>query len=239
MDSLHKIRLIPKSASRVAIIPETETNQSIAPQTLFKKLSIKRRFEIAITLVSLLTFIVPHVTFGADKSGPKTGPLVFVVGNKIAYIDLLNLQLSRLYERQNMQADLTRQIELGDRVKAYLQDQNSPLSQFATTLIQLDNWKKIVALSNAESGMCRHYPVNKSNCWGVGGSNLWYMGSNLKEGILSMNSFLNSYPNNSTVKYSQMSFKQMNGLYKQPPAQHWVNNNQAIYDDLTAIEKSL
>jgi hypothetical protein len=88
--------------------------------------------------------------------------------------------------------------------------------------------------------MCKHYPVNKANCWGIGGSNLWYMGSNLGEGILSMNKFLKHLSgNNSKVKYTQMTFKQMNGLYKQPAAQHWVDNNQAVYDDLTAIENSL
>ncbi|MBX4205088.1 MAG: hypothetical protein KW788_02795 [Candidatus Doudnabacteria bacterium] len=184
--------------------------------------------------------MLPHQAYAwAFPQSANPQPLVFIVGTRMVYLDTLNLQLSRLYEHNQMQEDLDRQIELNKLLKNYLKEQGSPLAAYTSTLLQLNNWKKIIALSNAESGMCRHYPVTKSNCWGVGGSNLWYMGSNLGEGIISMNHFLNSYPNNSKVKYSQMSFKQMNGLYKQPAAQHWVINNQSIYDDLTAIENSL
>ena len=203
----------------------------------YLSLSLKQKLGIVITLLSLTTFMLPHETYASEI--PKQPSMVFVVGNQVVYLTNLNLQLQKLYEGQKMQQDLNRQIILGQRVKSYLQAQGSPLAAYATTLIQLNNWKKIIALSNAESGMCKHYPESKSNCWGIGGSNLWYMGSNLSEGILTMNHFLNTYPNHSSVKYSQMTFKQMNGLYKQPPAQHWVDNNQAVYDDLTAIENSL
>jgi hypothetical protein len=166
-------------------------------------------------------------------------PLVFVLGDHIVYLDVLSFQMSKLYEKKVMQEELNKQILLGQEVKEYLEENGSPLAEYATTLIQLNNWKKIISLSNAESGMCKHYPEDKANCWGIGGANLWYMGSNLGEGILTMNHFLNTYPNRSKVKYAQMTFQQMNGLYKQPAAQHWVDNNQAVYNDLTTIENNL
>ena len=205
----------------------------------YLSLSLKHKFGIVITLISLTTMTVPHKTFASQYIVPKTGPMYFVMGNKITYLDNLNLQLSKLNEEQVMSEEITRQLMLGKKVKSYLQQQGSPLAEYATTLIQLNNWKKIIALSNAESGMCKHYPKAKSNCWGIGGSNLWYMGSTLGDGVMAMNHFLNVYPKRSSIKYSDMSFKQMNGLYKQPPAKHWVDNNQAVYNDLVEIERSL
>lgn len=201
---------------------------------------LRHKFLSFIALVSLVTWAFPHQASAAVVPAETySQPLVFVLGSRLVYIDNLNFQLDKFYTRQKMQAEIDRQLELGARVKEYLAEQNSPLADYAYTLIQLSNWKKIIALSNAESGLCRHYPINKANCWGVGGPSLWYMGSNLQEGIVSMNQFLNTYPNNSQVKYAQMTFKQMNGLYKQPAAKHWVDNNQSVYDDLTAIENSL
>jgi hypothetical protein len=219
--------------------PEVEAIKINFLKARYLRLSIRHKLGILISLISLTNFIVPHQAYASEVPGGFMGPMIFPIMVKFSYIDYLNFQLSKLYEKEQMQQSLDRQIELGIKVKEYLNDQESPLARYTSTLIQLPNWKKIIALSNAESGLCKHYPIQKSNCWGIGGSNLWYMGSNLEEGILSMNRFLDTYPNNLAVKYSQMSFKQMNGLYKQPPAQHWVVNNQTVYDDLTAIENSL
>ena len=155
------------------------------------------------------------------------------------YIASLNQELADQYYQQKIQQQVLRQQELVKNVSRYLDAAGSPLSDYASTLVTLRNWKKIVALANAESSMCRHYPISKANCWGVGGTNRWDMGNNLGQGIVAMNRFLNSYPLNSTVKYSQMSFDAMNGLYKKPAANHWVENNQAIYNDLAKIEASL
>jgi hypothetical protein len=87
--------------------------------------------------------------------------------------------------------------------------------------------------------MCRRYIERLANCWGVGGSDLWDMGENLGEGVVAMNRFLNVAPMRSSIKYSQMNFEQMNGLYKQPPGDHWVYNNLEVYNELTALEKNL
>lgn len=206
----------------------------------YLSLGSKHKLIIALTLVSFATFLLPHKTFAITSAAP--GPdkaLYFVINGHFIYLDSLNAKLTKSLEQKKMSDDLKRQIKLADEVRQYLQAQNSPLAAYSNTLIHLNNWKKIIALSNAESGLCKHYPEAKANCWGIGGANLWYLGSNLGEGIVTMNHFLNTYPARSSVKYSQMTFKQMNGLYKQPPAQHWVDNNQSIYNDLTQLEKSI
>ncbi len=206
----------------------------------YLSLSLKHKFGIIITLLSLITFLLPHETFASSiPDGRTSGSMIFVIGDQVTYLNNLNLQLTKYFERKQMQKDLDRQLLLAARVRNYLRAQGSPLANYASTLIQLNNWKKIIALSNAESSFCKHYPADKANCWGIGGSDLWYMGSNLGEGIITMNNFLNAYPNNSLLKYSDMTFKQMNGVYKQPPKDHWVQNNQSVYNDLVKIENSL
>jgi hypothetical protein len=217
---------------------EFEPSPLLPLKATYFSLSARQKFLIIPTLISLLFSLLPSKT-GAFFA-PTTGEnLVFVIGSHSLYLEKLNLQLSKLYGRKQMYQEIDKKLLLQQQVREYLARQNSPLADYVPTLLSLNNWKKIIALSNAESGFCRYYPVKKANCWGIGGSNLWYLGSNLKEGIISMNLFLNTYPNRSALKYSQMTFKQMNGLYKQPAASHWVINNQVIYDDLTAIENTL
>ncbi len=209
----------------------------------FKTLALRHKLSLIIFLFGIVTTLVPHITY-AQVVSPTSEPgpvLVFDSGNTDYddYLIQLNQDLTDQYYQEQARQQAIRQQRLSAAVREYLQRQNSPLADYAQILVTLRNWKKIIALANAESTLCRHYPQDKANCWGVGGVNLWDMGNNLGEGIVTMNHFLNKYPLHSGVKYSQMSFERMNGLYKQPAAQHWVDNNQAVYDDLVAIEKSI
>jgi len=207
----------------------------------FANLALKHKLFLMVFLVSLITTLLPHETYAAFLVTDNYQPVLVFDTNGTDFDDYM-VQISqdaqdRYYQEQLRQQAL-RQQNLTQKVRTYLEAQGSPLAPYTSTLITLRNWKKIVALSNAESSMCRHYPTAKANCWGVGGANLWDMGDNLGQGIVSMNHFLNAYPRG-TVKYSQMSFERMNGLYKQPPADHWVNNNKTVYNALVAIENSL
>lgn len=208
----------------------------------FETLAIRHRLMLIVFLLSTLLTLLPHGTYAneIDARVIEYPGLVFDL-NDLSYQDYLN-DLSQNLTDQHYR-ELARQKALQHqklvlKVKRYLEERGSSLAQYAPVLVSVKNWKKIVALSNAESSMCRKYPVGTANCWGVGGANLWDMGNNLGEGIIAMNSFLNNSPKGS-VKYSQMSFERMNGLYKQPAADHWVYNNQVIYDELTALENSL
>lgn len=206
----------------------------------YENLSLINKLWIVLTLVSLFNFVFPHNGLGVNYAEAKTSSsLVFDIGNHYAYMQQLQKSAKQFYQQQTLLKELEKQNKLAARLKAYLVSQRSPLADYASVLVKQNNWKKIIALSNAESTLCRKYPTATANCWGVGGSDLWDMGSNLGEGVVSMNNFLNNHPLKSSVKYSQMSFERMNGLYKQPPADHWVYNNQAVYDDLSALEKNL
>lgn len=204
----------------------------------FDKLSITQQLALLTILASLITLIVPHGAFAATNQ-EQYPSLVFQIGNHEEFLKTVKRQAQIDYQKKQLEANLRKKLILAAKVKKYLNQYNSPLANYSSTLIQTKNWKKIVALANAESNMCKKYPTSKANCWGVGGAKLWDMGDNLGEGISSMDKFLSNHPKGSFVKYSQMSFKQMNGLYKQPAADHWLINTQQIYNELTLLEKSV
>lgn len=209
----------------------------------FQTLKLKQKFFLLVFLLSLFLNLIPHETYAFQIKAPTASQAILVFDmNDKSYQDVIdswNTILSNDYNHEKTRAQAVRQGQLTVKVTQYLKEQNSPLANYSQVLTSVKNWKQIVALANAESSLCRNYPVTKANCWGVGGASLWDFGNNLGDGILAMNQFLAKYPLRSPLKYSQMTFKQMNGLYKQPAAAHWLYNAQSTYDDLSVIEKSL
>lgn len=206
----------------------------------FEKLSIKYKFILLAILASLSNIILPHGVLAFQQpENYNQQHLIFVLGSYEKYMFELNRKANHAFVVNQLKQEMEQKQKLTLSLANYLQTNSSPLAQYADVLVELKNWKKIIALSNAESSMCRKYVIAKSNCWGVGGNNLWEMGDNLGEGVSKMDYFLNHYPLKSKVKYSQMTFEQMNGLYKQPAGDHWVYNNARIYDELNKLEQSL
>lgn len=204
----------------------------------YDKLTLWHKLTILTIIGSLLGLAVPHETLASENNN-QTTQLVFVLNDHLEFLNHAQADAQKRYREMELKKALEQKQRLAQELKKYLGSYNSPLAEAAPTLVNLKNWKKIVALAAAESSLCRKYPVGTANCWGVGGSELWDFGSNLDDGVMAMNKFLETHPKRSKVKYSQMSFERMNGLYKQPAQEHWLTNNQAVYNDLVGIEKSL
>ncbi len=127
--------------------------------------------------------------------------------------------------------------KLAQSVKEYLAKRNSPLAD-CDNIIEQNNWKKILSLANAESGLGKRTIPGTHNYWGVmAGSTLKVMADNKCDAIANMNEFLANFPRRSEIKYQDMPIERMNGLYKQPYALHWTINNKVIINDLTKLEK--
>ncbi len=227
------------------IIPRLTLSEiNVDLKASFASLKLKQKFFIQLFLVAIIMTLLPHesaLAFTIKAPTAREPILVFDTSDK-AYQEILYILNSNLLSKTQNESQRQEAIKRGKlsiKIKDYLTTKKSPLAEYSNLLINTPNWKRIVALSNAESGMCKNYPVQTANCWGVGGANLWDMGTNLGDGIAEMNDFLSQYPLRSKVKYFQMTFKQMNGLYKQPAAPHWLYNVQVIYDELTAIENSI
>lgn len=212
----------------------------IKPQKArYETLTTKTKLTILAALISLLNFIIPQISLAYESPQPVRPILVFQVGDYLDFFKSIEKRVAKKVEHEKTISELRKQIRLNDEVKRYLQDRRSPLANSVSALMEQKNWKKIIALSNAESSMCLKYPIATANCWGVGGSNLWNMGNNLSESVVEMNNFLESHPLRGKIKYSEMSFQQMNGVYKQPAGEHWLYNNLAIYNDLSKIENRI
>ena len=54
-------------------------------------------------------------------------------------------------------------------LKNYLIQKNSPLADHVEMLLMQPNWKIVLAISHAESNMCKRQLGH--NCWGIGGGN--------------------------------------------------------------------
>jgi hypothetical protein len=53
-----------------------------------------------------------------------------------------------------------------DILTEYLVQKNSPLADYAGLISRLPNWRLLVGIANAESGLCKK--TDKNNCWGIG-----------------------------------------------------------------------
>lgn len=203
----------------------------------------KQKFFLGIFVFALLLNLIPHKTYALTIKAPTANKpiLVFDTSDKgyMALLSSIKLAWVDNHKNEQQRQQAVRQGKLASKVGQYLSVKKSPLAEYSSVLVSVKNWKQIVALANAESTLCKRYITATANCWGVGGSKLWDFGNDLGDGILGMNNFLTNYPARSKIKYSHMTFEQMNGLYKQPAAPHWLYNVEVIYDELSALEKSL
>jgi hypothetical protein len=125
---------------------------------------------------------------------------------------------------------------LNIKMEAWLKTKDSPLAEYTDVLLQQPNWKRILSIAQAESSLCKRYPADTANCWGIGGEKLWDLGNNLREGIVAANDFIENYPKSSKKKYKDMTIEEMNGLYKQPYGAHWSINNYNAILEINRIE---
>jgi hypothetical protein len=204
----------------------------------YENLPLKRKLMIFFLLVSLVGILLPnHAQIQSYTVTEKD--MVFYIGNYEGRLAQLNFDVQKKYNYEKTVELLKRRIVLENKVEQFLLDNYSPLAGHTKVLMRQNNWKKIIALANAESTLCRRFPTGTNNCWGVGGNSLWQLGTGLDEGIIAMNRFLNTYPLRAAKKYSQMDYSEMNGLYKQPAADHWVRNNRVMEDALTRLENEI
>lgn len=195
--------------------------------------SLVQKSSAVLLLLATVTWIFPQSALGASpKNQDSGGSLVFDAKQK----DELQKNFTGLSYEEVYKDSAEYKLEVA--LKEFLEQKGSPLAQCSDILVKQNNWKKILALANAESGLGKKYPKSLNNLWGVGGANLWKMGNNICEGVVSMNNFLNAYPKKG-VKYSEMSYKKMNGFYKQPAAPHWEKNIYYITDALEDLEQEI
>ena len=128
-----------------------------------------------IALLSLLTIELPTLANAEVPAENKTR-LVFEIKNfpqitipeVTALPELVELQDGTVIKPEEIYLD-TPLLKNAEVLSAYLASKQSPLADKSVYLLKQRDWKLIVAISQAESNMCKRQLGN--NCWGIGGGN--------------------------------------------------------------------
>jgi len=201
-----------------------------APITL--KSAIEKFPAILGLIAVTFTWIHPGVALGASLRTSGHEALVFNIKQNSEDLIRPKQTFLTMAEIQNSDAKYHYEILL----KEFLKAKKSPMADCTDILVNLDTHKKILSLSAAESSYGVHTISGTYNYWGVmAGRTLKKMGNSPCEAVLNMDKFLGEYPRRSALKYKDMTIDAMNGLYKQPRAQHWSNNNNAVFSKLDGL----
>jgi hypothetical protein len=83
------------------------------------------------------------------------------------YTDLSEIQKIRVQSlARGVQLPVTELDPKAELLTQYLAQKNSPLAEYAGLISRLPNWRLLVGIANAESGLCKN--TDKNNCWGIG-----------------------------------------------------------------------
>ncbi len=196
--------------------------------------ALKKSFYV-VAFLPVITLVYPAITVQASVLQSGQQDLVFEVNNSNKN---LVTKLLTIEEIQAHDAEFQTEVALKNLLREYLAKRNSPLAACADTLVDQENMDKILSLGAAESGLAKRYIRSTNNIWGWNGGRS-NMGATLCDAVVQMNTNLENYPRRSVVKYADMSYTDMCGLYKQPCKEkgnhHWVRNNQAIVNDMTRL----
>lgn len=192
--------------------------------------SKERIITSVIVLFSLFTWHMP-VTRAANAEIGEQKSLVFEINPD---------QLRLASENQNTeqrQNDLKlkkvhRKVEL---VREYLENKNAPLADYTEIILAQEDWKLILAISNAESNMGKRCYYN--NCSGIYGRfDMGYAGLKKYETkahwIVDLQNLLDR-------RYEGWTLDKMNGVYVYPRSQSWYAATSTVYNALDKIEKQV
>jgi len=136
-------------------------------------------------------------------------------------------------ENQNSQISKENEEKKAQLLQAYLESKNSPLADYAGIIMAQQDWKTILAISNAESTLGKHCYYN--NCSGIYGRyDMGYAGlkryETLGDWVVDLQTLLDK-------RYEGWTLDEMNGIYVVPKSSSWIRATKQVYNDLTNLEK--
>lgn len=122
------------------------------------------------------------------------------------------------------------QQDLKNKVTAYLQSKNSPLSKDEVSLlVEQKHWKLLVAVSAIESQYCKIQLGY--NCWGIGGDSAYRHYKNFSEAIIDANDLIEHWQQ----KGRWLTVEDMNCHYVQPCNENWVRVVNKVLNDIELL----
>ncbi len=181
----------------------------------------KEKIAVLIALFSLVVGFTPATMKAHAQSVAQDSSIIFEVKTKTD--SLLNP------ENKISQENTQKKIAL---VQKYLESRNAPLADYTAILLAQQDWKTILAISNAESNMGKRCYYN--NCSGIYGRyDRGYAGLKKYETkadwIVDLQRLLDK-------RYEGWTLEKMNGTYVYPRSDNWIRATKSVYNDLSKIE---
>jgi hypothetical protein len=178
-------------------------------------------------IISLVAVIYPAVglaDYSLQTVGQNQDALVFQIQNSSLQNTPGSLTMQNIVQSDPLVTLLTQ----------YLNSYGSPLSPYASQIVQLPNWKKDLAISYVESHM-GVYCFN-NNCSGMGGApgtSTWREYPTKMAWLVDLDNLM------SEPLYSQQynTCQKMKGVYVQPGSASWVYGCEKVYSELTNLEE--
>ncbi len=177
------------------------------------------------SMVSLVSLVYPEIVLATNtQAAGENTALVFEVKDPI--------QNPKINQNSITFEEVVQNDPLVKKLRAYLENLNSPLAPYAGEIVQQPQWQRALAISWVESNMCIHHVDN--NCSGIGvapGHPSWRKYETQLDWFKDMAQLLEK----PLYKEQLTTFKQMKGVYVQPGSWNWVYGAQSKYNDLMAM----
>jgi len=183
---------------------------------------------VLVALVALTPAIYPEITLAAEGPANRdNGALVFEINNS-------SKLLAKPTENQNSITfkEITSSDPLAIKLKAYLEDHDSPLAEYSDEIIQQPQWQRALAVSWVESNFGIHCYDN--NCSGIGvepGHPAWRKYETKLDWFKDMAQLMET----DRYKYKYDTFEKMKGIYVYPGSASWVYGAKKKYAELMVL----
>ncbi len=180
-------------------------------------------------LILLGPVIMPHLALAAELQTSGQQAQVFEI--KVSDSNLVN-QTFKTNDKSLSISTIEENDPLVIKLKAYLEDNGSPLGVYAAEMVKLPQWQRALAVSYVESHMGLYCFDN--NCSGIGvkpGHPSWRKYPTKLEWFKDLSTLLEK----PIYKEKYTTFAKMKGVYVQPGSANWVNGAQKKYNELIAL----
>jgi hypothetical protein len=191
------------------------------------KSAIDQSYLGIMALVLLTPVLFPKLAFAAELQTQGQSAQIFEI--KVTDSSLLGSTPKPNDNKNSLSInEITQSDPLTVSLHDYLASHSSPLADYTAELLEHDNWKTVIAISQVESNMCVHNL--RFNCSGIGGPGHFYAFKNFGGWIDCMSNLL-------TTRYEGKTLDQMNGVYVQPKSVNWAYGSKKIYAELASLEQ--
>jgi hypothetical protein len=189
----------------------------------------KEKIAIMIALFSLVNLVFPvSGKAHAAENAAQTKALVFEINPNTLLNSIKNATADSENKNPEFQ-NIDKKVQL---VRDYLESKNSPLADYTEIILAQEDWKTILAISNAESTLGQHCYAN--NCSGIycrfdrGYAGLCKYETKA-HWIVELQGLIDR-------RYKGWSLNKMNGIYVYPKSSTWIAATSKVYNDLDKLE---